>query len=222
MACGNFSPAAGKTICKNCFSHFLDTRSFTGCARCGKLQCVACEELSDFHSVESLFRLDNSNAELLVRAKDHNDTESQWLLEDICLFATQKRVLESVKGKDLSHIVISPLRKKRLIESNWHPAHMLSKACEKMPARLLIPTIGGVERQAAFSAEERTRRAQKPILVYPSRRLLETEKVSGVLFLDDVLTTGGSALRTKKLLPKNFENEPWHILTIFRSPRHDS
>jgi predicted amidophosphoribosyltransferase len=183
---------------------------------------VNCETLDAFDSVESLFRLDSKNAELLVRAKDYSDTESQWLFEDVCFFAVRKRILEIVKEKNISHIVISPLRKERLEESNWHPAHTLHKACAKASARVVTPTIGGIERQAAFSAEQRALREQKPTLVYPCVTSLKHELVKSVLFLDDVLTTGGSATRTKTILPGNFRSAPWHILTLFRSPRHEN
>jgi predicted amidophosphoribosyltransferase len=182
---------------------------------------VSCDALDTFISVNSLFRLDSKNAEFLVRAKDHNDSESRWLFDDICFFATQRRVREIIMQKSISHIVISPLRKERLVESNWHPAHTLRRACAKMPARIVTPTIGGIERQAAFSAEERALRTQKPTLVYPSHDALKNETVANVLFLDDVLTTGGSATRAREILPENFRNAPWHILTIFRSPRHE-
>lgn len=41
----------------------------------------------------------------------------------------------------------------------------------------------------------------------------------GVLFIDDVLTSGGSALKAKEAAPAELRAMPWSVLTIFRTPR---
>ncbi len=177
-----------------------------------------CEELSDFLSVTSLFRLDNNTAQLLLRAKDQNDAVSRWILESLVKVALHRRMKEIITSQKVSHIVISPIRKERVMNGGWHPAHLIEQVCKSFPQRVIVPTIDGVERQASFSAKERLVRQQNPRLIYPQKRSLDGECVDGVLFVDDVLTTGGSAQRARKVLPHTFIFADWHILTLFRAP----
>jgi predicted amidophosphoribosyltransferase len=169
----------------------------------------------------SLFRLDSHAAHLLIQAKDQNDILAQKMLEDLGKFSLIKEACRIVNNEGISHIVIAPLRRDRLLKSSWHPSVLLEKSCRATGAKVIVPTILGVERQSVFSAEERGLRhqRQRPQLVFPKKSILEKESVSGVLFVDDVLTTGGSAHRTKLILPDSFSSAPWHVLTLFRSPR---
>lgn len=219
--CLSYSLSIGRTLCSSCFSRFLQNNSWTGCARCGRHECASCEILSEFSSVTSLFRLDAASARILVQAKDYADAVSQWMIEDISSIYFAKEVQSILSQNQISHIIIAPLRRERVIRGSWHPSFLLEKACVSSGAKIIIPTIRGAERQASFSATEREKRSQKqhPELVYPTENILKRENVSGVLFVDDVITTGGSAQRARKILPTNFQNAPWHILTIFRSPR---
>jgi predicted amidophosphoribosyltransferase len=212
---------SGKTLCQTCFSDFLQHQSWTGCARCGQLECANCNENREFISVTSLFRLDSYAAHLLIQAKDQNDLLAQKMLEDIGKFTLMKETSRIVKNERISHIVIAPLRRDRLLNSSWHPSVLLEKSCRRAGVQVIVPTIMGVERQSVFSAEERGLRQQRqrPELVFPNSSKLQKEEVSGVLFVDDVLTTGGSAHRTRCILPENFSSAPWHVLTLFRSPR---
>lgn len=221
LICGNLSKLAGKAICQNCFAQYLDRNSWTGCARCGKLECVACETLSEFSGVDSLYRLDSCSAHLLVQAKDHNDLESRWVLEDLCAMHFRIRAHETVKKFSVSHIVISPLRQERVSNSSWHPGLILERSCRSLNVRVVSSTIAGIARQASLRARERIVHIPNAHLVFPNLSKLQKETVTAVLFVDDVLTTGGSALRTKNIFPQNFSEAPWHALTFFRSPQHE-
>jgi predicted amidophosphoribosyltransferase len=132
-----------------------------------------------------------------------------------------RRIEELLRQHEISHIILSPTRDKRLENGTWHPTHMLATCCKRFEARLISPTVKGVTRQAALSAQERLLESENPVLLYPAAKNLLKEVVTGVLFLDDVLTTGGSATRCRNLFTPNFTQPHWHILTIFRSPMNE-
>jgi predicted amidophosphoribosyltransferase len=156
-----------------------------------------------------------------VQAKDYADSVSQWLIEDLsCVYLASEAKL-IVAREQISHIIVAPLRRERVVRGGWHPSFLLEKACALSGAKIIVPTIRGVERQAVFSAIAREKRVakQSPQLLYPHISNLCQENVTGVLFVDDVITTGGSAQRARQIMPENFQKVPWHILSIFRSPR---
>ena len=219
--------------CHTCFLS-VNSRVFLGCCRCGKSTCAGlCDGLSVFSSVQSLLALDTHLAFLLVEAKDKQNPIAQKLFENLFGVAFEHRFKKVLNDHPISRVVIAPLRWGRVLQGGWHPAVFFEKRlmeiCRRQKVILEMPHPVFRRRQARLSAEIRDAHVDKllsgqPLMERPSG-LLDTH----TLILDDVLTSGKSALelcchrraRTSAVSQNSVQHsvQHWHLLTLFRTPR---
>lgn len=225
----------GRYACLNCFVKILNHR-WQGCSRCGHSLCAGCGRLKEFKTVQSLFGLNSIWASLLLDAKDRNEIISQVLLRELFAAPLKREVLNLLRSHAIRTLVISPLRGNRLLTAQWHPALLFDHIAQqivKMPEfshlKIYSPWSLNSTRQASISSAERIRnvetheenedlRGKEDFVELYDEESMQNNEINEALFLDDVLTSGESALHCKKSLQKSFLFTQWHILTLFRTP----
>lgn len=213
---------------------------WSGCTRCGVIACGgACKMLSEFSSVQSLYQYCGCHRNLLLRAKESQDPSAVAAFFSLYGSQARQRLSALIHRERVSLIVLPRVSVRRISSLHWHPADfwkqqiasLQESAANSFPSvHLPFPTLA--RKQALISSHKRrlrmgrthdVERKDAGAEVLPDSREFPDEGTS-VLFLDDVLTSGGTLLREFNYLSKSCQTpvlrQPAkaHILTLFRTP----
>lgn len=229
----------------------MEAVPFEGCARCGLKACSgACGELALFQSVSCLFGYARPLSTLLLQAKNDQSQEGQRAFRDLFFVRLQRSLGQLVVRHRVERVVLAPLRWSRLLALHWHPHELFVEVLEGLRAQgfefeMEVPVKVWWGRQAARAASERRAEVRQlnlaqgalgspcetgvlPLpsgLPHPSRffRLPRVPRVpESVLIVDDVLTSGQTALRLalqrKALCAPGVPPGPFHLFSLLRTP----
>lgn len=218
-------------LCENCYIR-LKTLYWINCARCGIEGCYGCEHLNEFENVFSIMSYSSGIPEILVLAKDRNDYNAQLLFYNMFFVIVKNYLKEFLSKKSYDYIVLPALRRERVLNSNWHPLVFFDDVLKRIK-------MESINKQNNFNILRPIllKKSLKQAMIPPKKRFyyskyfkeqkiffqrLKNEKTKSsnlhrILIIDDVLTTGETALNTKKLVENRINCEKWELLTLFRS-----
>ncbi|MFZ9521283.1 MAG: hypothetical protein ACO3A4_12480 [Silvanigrellaceae bacterium] len=207
-----------------------------------------------FDSVSSLFEYSGHHRSILLRAKDRQDALAIAAFHDVYGFSVEARLKKTLSQNAIDLVVMPSMSIRRVANIEWHPNDFWRHVLEKIISDDVL--LSGVQIYHRFPLISR-RRALKDSRQRRDERLLRetfheqatirdsaishskdaNRKSISVLFLDDVLTSGGTLLsefefvsaNLEKILPlprrslgSDISDLPpslnAHILTLFRTP----
>lgn len=202
-------------ICPTC-TRALQRYTFLGCPRCGRDSCSGCAKLHDFRKVESLFQLHKANANLLVDAKDRQADTAIQILKAVFLPPFVKRCEQIIASYDIKIVIFSPLRVTRFFTGGWHlMLELYAYLDERTEARCIFP-LSLHQRQSLIARHARGR-VQGNENYHLDTQIPEIMASQNVLVVDDVLTTGDTASKTRESFEQCFPDSSWIFLSAFRT-----
>jgi predicted amidophosphoribosyltransferase len=229
--CHNKINASDALICNDCFDK-LTKISWTYCGRCGNHKCYGCDNLKQFSNVINVLIYAHGLPELLVQAKDQNDQNAQYVFNHFFYNIVLEKLKIIMEKFEYNYILLPPLRKERILNSQWHPVIFLeniintilkSNNFSYMP-QILSPIFNfSFYRQAYVPSKTRILTVNK----YNDKKYVKIftdsdfntkkQNVKRILLLDDVLTTGNTLTTVKEKLEENITADFWDVFTIFRA-----
>ena len=218
-------------LCEKCRVR-LNKLIWVNCARCGKDECYGCEQLNAFENVFSIMPYSSGIPEILVLAKDKNDYNAQLLFYNMFFDITKNYVKEILRKESYEYIVLPILRRERILNSYWHPLIFFEEIFQNIKMELINKQnninilrpmlINKSLRQAMIPSKKRLEysmksKNQKVYFKRSENEKVDNDKVNKILLVDDVLTTGETAMRTKKMIEGSVNCEKWGLFTLFRS-----
>lgn len=220
-------------ICEKCYEKLEQLRCFF-CLHCGKKECLGCGKLSIFKTLHSLYAYTGGLSEIVVLAKEENSYVYKKLFYAL-FFQTCKNYLRNLIQKENFQYVILPIMKKeRILNSYWHPAMFFSEiilsifhdlSLDESKIILLHPWFSKkLEKQALIPRMSRSKMSNLQLTkdIQINDKIISRTIYSGnrkILLLDDILTSGQTALLMKKSLERYFFDCEWHFFSILRSPQ---
>jgi predicted amidophosphoribosyltransferase len=198
-----------------------------GCARCGNLSCSGCEAISEFSQVKSLYLYQDLFANILIHSKENDNINTQKVFEELFFIPLKNSIINFISKEGIDCIVISPLRKERILKSSWHPnlffekviLHLMEKEFkEKQELHIFYPHYTKPKRKQSLipSNIRKEKTVIETELLYLNKFVYENKNI---LLLDDVLTSGESAILCRQLSAEKFPHAKWNLLTILRAPQ---
>lgn len=201
---------------------------WTDCPRCGVKQCEGCSELSQFERVEAAYTYRDPLAEILIQAKDKLNISAQKLFFDVFFIPIKQILVPLIHQKRYTHVIFSPLRKERILFSSWHSHFLYEELFNSIlkqkllfsPPKILMPSFTHKRpKQATIPTERRQRPIKQSSPLFFHNQKPELTPDSRVLLLDDVLTTGQTALFCKESCDEMFTPCSWDFFALLRAPR---
>lgn len=236
---GNFAQYESE-VCFSCLREHAG-RVWSGCTRCGAVACGgACKMLGEFATVQSIYQYCGCHRNLLLRAKESQDPSAVAAFFSVYANQARQRLLKLVQRENVRLVVLPSVSVRRISSLHWHPADFWRQQIAELQAenstchlsvQMHPPTL--TRKQALISSHIRRLRIGRALidddLKLPDVFVLHDElgpqyPADSVLFLDDVLTSGGTLLRELSFF-RNANNPSVlqrsakaHILTLFRTP----
>ncbi len=222
-------------VCESCLINLEQLKCYF-CLHCGKKNCLGCKKLSEFNSLHSLYCYSSGLAEILLLAKEQNNIVYRKLFYDLFFTSCEKYLAELFLKEKYQHVILPILKKERILYSSWHPAEffydiftniLMSLDAKNKKNILLQPRfIKKLKKQSLIPKENRIENHIDLLLgkkIVDPGFLKNTESYVGkkILLLDDVLTTGQTAIMMKKSLEIFFINSDWHFFSLLRSPQKE-
>ncbi|MBX9703824.1 MAG: hypothetical protein K2X39_06690 [Silvanigrellaceae bacterium] len=192
--------------------------------------------MKEFSAIHSLFTLGYGFEELILSAKNSDHACAQEILSDIIYYYLESPLTSFLFQHKICSIFFSPLSKQRIEKSSWHLNEVFKHAIEKIIFRnsgfkdLQIfdchQPFSSNLKQSSIKSSLRLKKTldsyynsvtNTKCTIYFSIYDLNKKPLSGnILFLDDVLTSGETALRFYYDLNK--KNLNWYLFSLFRTP----
>ncbi|WGL58721.1 hypothetical protein QEJ31_09285 [Pigmentibacter sp. JX0631] len=220
-------------VCENCI-YKLDKLKFYSCIRCGLKNCLGCQRLIEFKKIFTLYTYSNGIPEVLLLAKEKNDTFYIKLFKDL-FYAECKNFLENLLFiHKYNYILLPVLKQERILNSSWHPANLFFEIFTEIFEKsdfmdnniVLLPSqfTSRLFKQSLIPQKNRENSYKKFELknVYFDQNLIKNYDIKNsnkILILDDVLTSGQTALMMQKSFLNYFPRAEWHFFSLFRSPQ---
>lgn len=216
-------------VCLNCFCLAQESK-LSICSRCGKIDCAGCNDLPMFRNVFSLYSYHKMFSCVLDLSKNKSNVNAQEVFFHLFFVSVRKSLIKILNEKRYDYVILSPLRKERIFSGSWHPnffyksvfQYMIENKCIDDHIKLISPHfILNKKKQAILSSKERLKiqsHVKKNQIYIPKLTLYdETINNQSVLLLDDVLTTGKTAILSKEMCQSSFQNCSWDLLSLFRT-----
>ncbi|KAB8027760.1 hypothetical protein [Fluviispira multicolorata] len=225
-----------KILCESCFS-IAQKRECLFCMRCGKMNCLGCEDLFEFSRVMSFYKYCPEFSKILVLAKDNNDCNAQKLFYELFYNPIKNFLQNYIFENKIEYVVLSPLRKERILNSGWHTniffQHILESITENLKNKnfliyIYYPHILGSSKKNAIKSKLERRYNYSNLIEQKiswhcanGNKKLIWDNNKNLLLLDDVLTTGRTARQLINSIQQVNNNNLWSLFTIFRSPQKE-
>ena len=217
-------------LCMNCYCQLQDYR-WISCARCGDSYCSGCHALSSFVGVHSLYMYKNTMADILVMSKENKNKSMQNVFNELFFVPFKNQLLEMIMKEKFDYIILSPLRRERIFSSSWHPNLFFDEVLDylfknelltKQKPEILTPLYDKKKKKQSWiptlKRAELNKNKDKQKLIFHNQSEIKLSENKNILFIDDVLTTGKTALLCQSLCEKYFLNCSWSLVTLFRAP----
>ena len=222
--CGIAPGFASLSVCASCFV-VVESLPFPGCARCGIRTCTgACAHLPAVEGVSCLYAYARPLSTLLLEAKNDQSAAGGLAFEHLFGVRIEKALGNLIERHGIEHVVLAPLRFTRLLAFDWHPHVVFLEALERLRNAgvifsLEIPLRWHWMRQASVATDVRRRRARSLERKSAPALCTKTPRTGAVLVIDDVLTSGQTAMRLAARLKKQspLENRSLFLFTLFRT-----
>jgi phosphoribosylpyrophosphate synthetase len=165
-------------------------------------------------------------------AKNKYNTNVQKLFFDLYFVAMKRFFVKELNEKKYSHVILSPLRKERIFFSSWHVnlfyeevfSYIIQNNLVDHDFNLISPHfLYKKKKQGLMSFEKRVSAHSnvKKNEIYISYLNMYDGNINNqnILLLDDVLTTGKTALLAKEICDPYFNNCSWDLFSLFRTPQ---
>jgi predicted amidophosphoribosyltransferase len=209
---------------------------FTGCVRCGKFKCLGmCAELPEFETLSAPYVFSGAAAKLMNFAKQQENQWAQAHVTSLIFKEFQKKIIEIFENTAEPLFVIPSIRITRLWNTQWHPNFEMVQIIQTISEgfgktnNILWKTSFFQTQKAKINPTEREKLRESlapqqkwyqkslEMKLYSPRR---HANYSNIWVLDDVLTTGLSAMESYYSNSlRNYWHLPWHLFTLFRTPR---
>lgn len=113
-------------LCDNCF-FLIQKQLWENCSRCGVISCEGCSKLAEFENIYCLYGYSCGIPEILVQAKEQSDYNAQLLFSELFSFAIENFFINIFDKNNYDYVVLSSLRKERVLNSSWHPIFLFEK-----------------------------------------------------------------------------------------------
>ena len=161
---------------------------------------------------------------LLLQAKNDQCAQGQQAFRHLFFLRVQRALRGLILRHGVEHVVLAPLRVARLFTLDWHPHGLFLEALEGLRAQgyafeIDLPLKATWVRQASRDASTRRKEALRLFHQPPCFPSLVRSK-GGVLVVDDVLTSGQTALASMKIARRTSGNPqgPFHLFALLRTP----
>lgn len=222
--------------CESCLSK-LDNLRFYSCIRCGLDNCLGCQKLIEFKKVFTLYIYSNGIPELLLLAKESNNAFYINLFNNLFYLECKNFLSNLTINYKYNYIILPVLKQERILNSSWHPTNLFYDIFTEIFAEIkefrfdtnnivLLPSqfTKKLKKQSLVPKKNRDHNYKDFELknIYFDLKLLKNfdSKISNkILILDDVLTSGQTALMMQKYFSNFFPSTEWHFFSLFRSPQ---
>lgn len=231
-------------LCTDCFCK-IQQYKWALCARCGISNCSGCTCLGAFENIFSLYSYHDVLANVLDLAKNKQNLNSQKLFFDIFFVSAKRFLVQKLNEKRYDYVLLSPLRKERVFSSSWHTNIFFEKVLFFISENKLIlyelnvispHFLSKKKQQSILPIEKRIQNHQnfKRMKIHiPNTNLYnqnqhaidslsqcaDSSQKQNILLLDDVLTTGKTALLLKEVCEPFFKACSWDFLSLLRTPQ---
>lgn len=199
-----------------------------GCSRCGqKQQHFSCHHLKEFSSCTSLLAFKAPLSDEFVRAKYEKTFIAEIFFEECFREWIVSSLKTEIQKHQISLLICSPVRFIRFFSLKWHPLFSLLPFLKKNfpTVDIVCPYKWSISAHSQQSSQERHRQVKhasirrQRLLFSPQEKKLLFNDHKNILFFDDVLTSGLSALKTRISCPEELQRVNWHLFTLFRAPQ---
>ena len=202
-------------LCAECVATTQLFRS-EGCQRCGVARCLGCDAMAGFEKVDCLFQLHKANANALVDAKDRQSSFAIAFFRQAFLKVFVQRILLRARVHNCDTILLSPLRLSRFLSGGWH---LLLDVYEGLvgASDVVFPITFSAKNALVPSILRSKLQTRASPLFAGSLHQMRAAK--SILFVDDVLTTGETAAKTRQFYEHHGVGAIWHFVSLFRTPQ---
>lgn len=213
-----------------------------------------CSQLFSFDSIHSIFQYSGLHRELLLRAKEAQEWVAIRSFYGVYSNIIKSELRRIIDHEKISFVVLPRLSLRRVSNLQWHPIDFWIDALSAIndfrgsPEKIIIfsQTPWPARRRAYMKSEQRFKESYassqynssfEKSICKGSPLKVDQKRDFSLLFVDDVLTSGGSLLRELEFLKENSDklvrliaqtNADFtptkkskfrsHVLTLFRTP----
>lgn len=196
-------------ICWHCLfalkAHYMNIL----CSRCGKNHSSSCDALFQIQEVYAPFLYSNWVSDLIVAAKHEGRPQAILLFRSVLFPHILETLFRFIEEHKPQRFIMAPFRKERVFLGKWHPLWDVEKAL-----RQKYPFITFLHLYTERKGPHAQIKSKERKVFYED--FLLNESGMRTLFVDDILTTGSTAL---EIFSQLNDCSSRFIFCMFRSPQ---
>lgn len=203
MGCGALTGSDNGWLCSDCYGSLKPlytekNASAVICAHCGTVYfgggfCTGCRRKNvELLKAPAAFVYDGPVREIIHNFK----FKGTYRMADY-MAGYMKKALETEEIGNIDLIVPVPLHKNRFLERGYNQSEKLAKALTKL---ISVPMVNALERTRSTKSQSSLNGTQRRVNLDGAFRADERVKGKSVLLIDDVRTTGTTAVKCAEAL----------------------